>query len=157
MRYDLKRKDAHDRRRAAIHESGHVVVTRHLGIEVYRAGIWRTGASDSGSKIWVGSFEYRGQGVRLRAHRMKSVAGVVAEFIWAGEEIEDLYWYEPEIMSPSDWAGTGCTPGDPSRALLTAVEDTTNLLSRSGPLWPEVVKTARRLIVEARESLAEAA
>jgi hypothetical protein len=55
-------------------------------------------------------------------------------------------------MSESDWAGTGCTPGEPSSDLLRVIEHTFSLFNPdTGILWPDLIKEARKLITEATD------
>jgi len=50
-------------------------------------------------------------------------------------------------MSKSDWEMAG---GGPSKEPLKAAEEVRDALCRSGPLWPDLLRVARRLIEEAR-------
>jgi hypothetical protein len=85
---------------------------------------------------------------------MVAVAGAVAEHCWNHITFDDGRdsWYEPNVMSESDWAGTGCTPGEPSSDLLRVIEHTFSLFNPdTGILWPDLIKEARKLITEATD------
>jgi hypothetical protein len=91
-----------------------------------------------------------GQHVPRKKRKLVAVAGSVAEFCWRGDEIDLFYWYEPEVMSESDWEMADCSPGQPDRACFTAIEEVGELLGRGRPLWGELIANARRLIVNSR-------
>ena len=147
----LKRIMARDRRLAAIHEAGHVTSARHLGVLVTSAWLEKNSDSDPLSeKQWTGhsavSF-----GPSRRTNTMVAVAGAAAEQCWQRQPFEGDAWYDPDFMSASDWAITGCTPGEPSLELFEVVEDMFSLFEpRTGRLWPELIKEARSLMVRAR-------
>jgi hypothetical protein len=144
-----KRILARERRVAAIHEAGHVVVSRRLGFELLSAWIApHDGEPDD--RTWIGRVQIR------RSHeasehdrRMLGVAGSVAEHLWHGGWIED---YSPdEAMSESDWHLAGCDPDDePDDVFLDAIEDVGRLFTRNGSGWQELVAESRRLIVASR-------
>ena len=72
--------------------------------------------------------------------RMIAVAGAVAEACWQDRVICDVAdewdWYDPAVMSESDWRFAGCSVGEPIRALFTAIDEVGALLrSNGGPLW----------------------
>ncbi len=84
---------------------------------------------------------------------MLGCAGAMAELCWKGEYIDPGYWTEPEMMSPSDWRLCGCEPGEPDKVCIEAIERLQYLLSDDGPLWGELLREARRLIVTSRPSV----
>jgi len=167
-----RRVSARDRRRAAIHEGGHVVVARHLGILGIGAEIRKFQSRDFTRRQWGGSFTFVEQEVVLvasepatvkvrrapkykmrRAPKYKlmlvAVAGAVAEACWCRETFDDTYdtWYEPSVMSETDWDHAGCAPGEPSKQLWDSVEEAFQLLNRSdGKLWNDLVRESRHLI-----------
>jgi hypothetical protein len=49
---------ARERRHAAVHEAGHVVVARHVGLRVLEAGIRKNELQDGDEKEWIGSVQY---------------------------------------------------------------------------------------------------
>jgi hypothetical protein len=54
-RVTRKRVSARDRRRAAVHEAGHVVMAKHLGIMTMQAEIRKIEPQELTEKEWVGS------------------------------------------------------------------------------------------------------
>jgi hypothetical protein len=86
-----KRILARDRRMAAVHEAGHVVVARRLGLRISSAWIVpneRETAADE--QTWSGRVQIESlQGVDQLSRRMVGVAGAVAEWVWWGGWIED--------------------------------------------------------------------
>jgi hypothetical protein len=153
-----KRIMARDRRLAAIHEAGHVIMARHLDVP---AVAWLektpTGTADSDvlfQKIWIGHTTYSFNKTLTRRKKvMLAVAGSVAEQCWQRFSFADTldHWEDPDAMSESDWAGTGCTPGEPSSNLLRIIEDTFSLFnSGTGILWSALIREARSLITNAR-------
>ena len=144
-----------DRRLAAIHEAGHVVIARHLGAWVTQAYIARHRPAHQFEKTWTGEC-----GVVWIEHKVSpahdamivAVAGAVAEHIWMGDgdflrEDGEWPWEEEAIMSQSDWRLAGVEPGKPTPDFMLAVGEVLDLLT--GPLKPELYATARRLIADA--------
>jgi hypothetical protein len=139
-------------------------VARHLGILGIGAEIRKIQSRDFTGYEWGGSFNFLEQEVLLVAGspatvksrrapkyklRLMAVAGAVAEACWRGESFDDMYddWYEPSVMSETDWDHAGCAPGEPSKQLWDAVEQVFRLLNRSdGKLWKNLVREARHLI-----------
>jgi hypothetical protein len=106
----LKRIIAMDRRKAAIHEAGHVVLARHLGELGAYARLERTFAPDVAcEKQWAGHTEFNlNKLCSRRAKIMIAVAGAVAEYCWKRWDFEEDSWYDPNVMSPTDWALARC-------------------------------------------------
>lgn len=142
---------ARERRKAAVHEAGHVVVARSFGLKA-SANVIPVDTEPFGSdrlfvgKTWLCKIE------RLSRRRqcMIAVAGSIAELVWSDEYVDEFYWTEPDIMSATDWQLAGCDPGAPDRWIYRAIPDVEALLSREGPLWATLCKEARKLIVECR-------
>jgi hypothetical protein len=82
---------------------------------------------------------------------MVAVAGTIAEFLWnCPEQVEDIDWYDPIMMSETDWITAGYAPGGPNSCeFFSAVDRVINLL-RNPRRWAKLCRQARRLIVEAR-------
>jgi hypothetical protein len=142
---------ARSRRRSAIHEAGHAVVARHLGVAVISCWI----AVDNDAKLGLRGISWRGNtktfgAATKTANRLIAVAGAAAENCWSGEfKAIDVPWdLDDSSMSYSDWAGTGCEPGEPDRECLKAFDRVTGLLCRGRPLWNELLLTARTLIMD---------
>jgi len=155
----LKRTMARDRRRAAIHEAGHVTMARHLGARVAFARLEKTFAGTPEHNLpehnlWIGHTRfYFDKILSGRKKAMIAVAGTVSEHCWERCSFEYVFdiWDDPDVMSPSDWAGTGCTPGELPPRLLGIIEHTFSLFNpETGILWPELIKEARRLIIKDR-------
>lgn len=142
-----KRILAWDRRMAAVHEAGHVVVARRFGLEILSAWIVPNDADDPQEKTWIGRVQIRTSGAPEMVCRMVGVAGSVAEHLWSGGWIEDFF---PDAMSESDWHLAGCLPDKPDDALLDAVGEVGQLFHCGGPDWRELIAETRRLIVESR-------
>lgn len=102
---------ARQRRNAAMHEAGHVVMAERFGVRVGMAYIFCTEPYDPMKLSWAGETWYcRGGRWRfddLSVHKraMISVAGAAAELIW------DCEFADPcelvNLMSPPDWEGSG--------------------------------------------------
>ena len=150
----IKLLESIDRRRVAIHEAGHTVIARELGILEFGATLTRCADSDPReSTWWSGQHRARLDRVPRRAQTMYAVAGMVAEICWEGETPLEIDWDDPEILSPTDWGRAGCDPGIPNDALYKAVVSAFAVLNRTdGPLWPDLVREARRLILRFRSS-----
>jgi len=81
---------------------------------------------------------------------MLGCAGAAAELCWQHEDIHPDYWIEADRMSESDWRLAGCPPAEPDDTCIEAIEELQHLLSEDGPLWSDLLRQARQLIVEAR-------
>jgi hypothetical protein len=131
-----------DRRMAAIHEAGHVVMTRKLGLPLASAWIVPNDGGGFEEKFWTGRVQrHATTKPTKRQRRMVGVAGAIAELSWEGEfdDIDDLewchdWWWDPAIMSESDWDMAGCPPGEPDEPFFNAIEKVGALLQRNtGP------------------------
>jgi hypothetical protein len=155
---NLKRIEARDRRWAAIHEAGHDTMARHRGMREVDSWIERVGDPTRYETSWVGHCRWRNptRGSR-RSDTMIGVAGMIAENLWkAGNDpgrMDSIYDLldDPNCMSESDWrnAGLNCDNGW-TKTQHRQIEAVIDLLS--GPLWSELLATARKLIVESRDS-----
>jgi hypothetical protein len=106
-------------------------------------------------KMWVGRCCFSGKKPTKQDQRMIAVAGAVAEACWQDRAIwgvaEEWDWYDPAVMSESDWRLAGCPIGKPGQAVFTAIDRVGALLRPDGgPLWHELIQTARHLIVGSR-------
>src|SRR5688572_4848564 len=90
---DERRICARDRRLAAVHEAGHLVIARHFRLITASARIFPTGATSDLEKLWVGNFRYSARMLvgkrdphvkqaRPSVLRAVAVAGKVAELCW---------------------------------------------------------------------------
>jgi hypothetical protein len=76
------------------------------------------------------------------------VAGAVAEFCWDGDEFDEMAWYEPAMMSESDWQLCRCRPGCPDEKMLEAIGAVAAVLERGESHWGDLVMVSRRLIAD---------
>jgi hypothetical protein len=145
---------AEDQRHAAIHEAGHFVVAKYLGLSNVQAEIRKIEPQDDTEKEWVGSTRCLMEGVDASKRIMVAVAGVVAEACWDNEIFDELYTTLedfPEQMSQSDWDMSGCSPGEVSEQFWDAMEQVFELLNRdTGKLWNALLTVSRRLIERSR-------
>ncbi len=148
---------ARDRRLAAIHEAGHKVIAESFGA-CCQALIFPHFHGGPSQKTWLGKCFRLPKQLSKQQERMIAVAGAVAEAYWQDRDIwdvaEEIDWYEPAVMSQSDWHLGGCAVGEPSTRLFTAIQEVAVLLRPDGgPLWSSLLRTARELIVASREIL----
>jgi hypothetical protein len=151
---------ARDRRMSAMHEAGHVVIARMLSIEVEYAYIYSVEADEESNllyeKTWLGRTRPNWHDV-LGADRLQramfGVAGAVAEHCWQGFIDDESLWYEPAIMSESDWERTECVPGVPDENCLEAIYAVAAVLERGGSHWDDLVSVSRNLIIDSRPIL----
>jgi hypothetical protein len=78
---------------------------------------------------------------------MIGVAGAVAELSWRGEWIDEDYWFEPTMMSDTDWNMTQCVAGKPDDNCIEAIRAVAAVLERGASLWHDLLRTARDLII----------
>jgi hypothetical protein len=146
-----KRTHARDRRLAAVHEAGHIVIARAVGLEVGSAWIGPN-TGKVAKRTWIGhvgilDFESKADDV---SRRMVGVAGSVAAHLWCGGCIEDFFL---DAMSKSDWYFAGCDPDEPDDTLMDAIREVGQMLARDGAGWQELIAESRRLIVASRTSV----
>jgi hypothetical protein len=145
---------AKDRRHAAVHEAGHAVVAKYLGLSNVQAEIRKIAPQDYTEKEWVGSTRCLMEGVDASTRIMVAVAGAVAEACWNNETFDELYIKLedfPGQMSQSDWDMSGCSPGEAPEQFWDAMEHAFELLNRdTGKLWNALLTEARRLIDSSR-------
>jgi hypothetical protein len=156
MPMSLARKIARDRRDAAVHEAGHLVMARKIqqqeGISrpVVYACIFRVEGTTPRGRTWNGDFKYFPfEPPPKRA--MVGVAGVIAVATWQRRWrprcVQSINWETPDTMSTSDWEICGCEPGKPTPELREAVTAVSALLeSDTDRLWWTLCVEAHRLI-----------
>ncbi len=145
---------AYDRRLAAIHESGHALVSLHLG---YDADAWiypREISDPLSEKTWAGHATMRNMPIECHHphRRMVAIAGMVAERIWQSGYDEDYvepYGWEDHLrdedcMSPADWRFANCEPGEPDDDLYDLAGKVAGLLMTD--LWPGLLSVSRALM-----------
>ena len=151
------REQAKDRKRAAIHEAGHVVVAQALGIKVASARIWRFDTGSIAEHCWRGqvAFDFRDHEEYTPAGRSKvraiAFAGSVAEYIYEShsEPDPDCWSLDPDIMSPTDWEMARCKPCQLDNAAIKSIFRASYFLAYDGARWSKLLASARQLIIEA--------
>ena len=158
MSMTSKRMLAHERRMASIHEAGHIVVARALGIRKAGGMIWYDQAKSEYDKSWIGCAWLTRHIDSLSQIRrcMIGVAGAVAENAWEYPTddicLEDLF-YDPYVMSNSDWRLANADPGVPTWKLINAAEKALVRLDReTGDLWKPLLSTSRELLIGSRHT-----
>ncbi len=86
---------------------------------------------------------------------MIAVAGSVAEVCWQRIDVDEFfvgdYWGDPDAMSPGDWKGVQCEPGEPDDLCAEAILKVAAILDpNTGERWRDLCLTARELIMDAR-------
>jgi hypothetical protein len=85
-----KRTLARERRLAAVHEAGHVVIARRVGFRIASAWIMPNDGEDAEHEgTWTGRVQIESVRADKFACRMVGVAGSVAEHLWLGGSIDD--------------------------------------------------------------------
>jgi hypothetical protein len=174
-RYLTVRLEAIDRRRAAIHEAGHLEMARHFGVHGLETSIWPISQDDPNHDIMLGSSWFGQMRYPLAIPRisqlseirrmMIAVSGAMAVTVWRGQfepepdahsavnaYIDDHGETDTDQMSVTDWDMSGCDRGNWTPKLIRSAERAYDLLR--GPLWAPLCQTARALIREGRVPLA---
>src|SRR5207253_6593679 len=119
------RKTAVDRRDAAVHEAGHLVMARHLEAAGPRAWIYPVERTAIG-RTWNGDFNFFPFDMPPQKLALIGVAGVVAVTTWQRRwracRSSNIDWEDPGTMSQSDWRYCGCDPGRVEPHLLEAAD-----------------------------------
>ena len=139
---------ARDRRRAAVHEAGHMVVGRSFGF-LMNAEIFQVGQPSCYEKSWAGKtyILFKPETSTPVQLRMIAAAGAVAEYSWLKEDFNEIDWTDPDIMSASDWKLAECDPGVPDDTLLEGIDILVDMFAPlSGAKWLELCMSARDLI-----------
>ena len=145
-----KRTLARERRLAAVHQAGHVVIARRVGFKIASAWIMPNDGEDAKDEgTWTGRVQIESVRADTFACRMVGVAGSVAEHLWLGGGIDD---YFPDTLSEDDWLLTGCHPAQPDDPLMVAIGEVGQLLARGGSGRQELIAESRRLIIACRPS-----
>jgi hypothetical protein len=136
-----------ERRCAAVHEAGHIVVANHFGASAAYGFIApRTNAAPD-ERTWGGRATYYGiDRLPREALHAIAVAGVVAEAAWSLGGWVDIGDVDLTDMSETDRDLADCDDD----ALFDAVIVVANLLERGGNGWQALIVEARRLMIEAR-------
>jgi hypothetical protein len=93
---------------------------------------------------------FRSGNARRHSWIMIKVAGAVAEECWDGKTFETSKMEWANMMSESDCQGV-CLFENPDQPAIEAAKEVFGLLKkRDGPLWPQLVEEARKLIVKSR-------
>jgi hypothetical protein len=146
-----KRTPARERRLAAVHEAGHVVIARRVGFKIASAWIMPNDGEEAEHEgTWTGRVQIESVRADKFACRMVGVAGSVAEHLWLGGSIDD---YFPDTLPEGDWHLTGCDPDQPDDAFMEAIGEVGQLLARGGSGWQELITESRWLIVASRPSI----
>ena len=160
---------ATERRLAAIHEAGHVVIARSFGM-VCQGEIYPTHTSDlARERTWTGRIFRQMSGKRRgrlivptkKQLRMIAVAGAIASTYWQNRKIvrreprldwwDSIWWSE---MYKTDWQLAECPARvrNPDKKLCAAAKEVAALLKPvGGQLWPSLLLIARELIEDSRE------
>ena len=137
----IRRLEAIDRRQTAVHEAGQVVIAE-LQIQ---------NSDRAEEDRWSGFTKAQLDSLPQPKKAMFGVAGRVAEACRKKHALEEIYWDDPDIMSPSDWEAVACEPGRPNDCLEEAAEQVFKLLNReSGRLWPSLIREARVFMLRSR-------
>ncbi len=162
---------AWERRRAAVHEAGHVLVALHFGAwDSTWAAIWPNPNPGPNDRTWLGCCWF--PGLPPSAMPMLAVAGEVAIEAWdqsrcKGEfEVYDAaYMFLYDAQSPTDLAPfMDLVEGDRDFAVVDAMEQVWDLIRPpssalvydGGKMWPDLLKVSRALINEAKYASADA-
>ena len=154
---NLKRREARDRRLAAVHEAAHHVIARHRGMHEVDSWIERVGDPTVHETSWAGHCRWRNPSPGAsRCDLMIGVAGMVGENLSrAGNDpdrMDDIYDVldDPNCMSESDWHNAGLDYGAGfTETQQHEIESVIDLLC--GPLRSELLAQARKLIIESRD------
>jgi hypothetical protein len=156
---------AASRRRAAIHEAGHIVAARYVG-DLSAWGYIEPSEARFGEHLhrhWVGQAEAGYHTLKRRDNRLIRVAGAVAEYVWDDRE-GDEPWFDTiyENMSDTDRrfydynfrrVELDCNDSAvrEETAWFNAMLRAYKLFTRhGGPLWPALCKQARHMIEATR-------
>lgn len=152
-----RRIQAHDRRKAAVHEAGHFIVGQYVGLKSGSAWIGPREALNKHESTWAGQhscLSHEHDGLSRCRKIMIAVSGFIAERSW-DQMTQPNEWpvnfqdalQEPETMSDTDWISALHEPGTPTSELVRACQNVDALLCPGCLLWPALIIGSRQLIV----------
>ena len=138
-----------------MHEGGHHVMLRHRGIYEVDSWIERVGDPTLYERAWIGRCRWRKPHPDGR-DLMIGVAGMMAETLWKARNdlicIDDVFDLldDQNCISDLDWCQKRVSDRDAgfTDEQRRQIEVAFDLLR--GPLWSELLRQARKLIVELR-------
>jgi hypothetical protein len=141
-----------DRRKAALHEAGHIVMANQCWVGAFGYIFLRLNPGPD-ERFWGGKVHVLDQKRFSRLSRLRrcmiAVAGAVAELdeeeLEFPEELSE-FWGDPLQMSPRDWEMAECHPGNPDRTCCRAIEAVGRLLAPGTPTRSALFFKARELI-----------
>jgi hypothetical protein len=161
------RVEARDRRTAALHEAGHIVMARHFRFPC-EASVWphheQNGQTLGEDRIWLGRTEissrviFKSGAVKIKTptrkqHRMIAVAGSVAQNLWRYRHLDDQGFLDLNCgefiddISDSDWHLLQLDPFKQTTQFFRLVVNAAMILRpNTGALWPQLIRVSRELI-----------
>lgn len=142
--------EAWERRQAAMHEAGHIVICQ-LFTDCSWGAIWRVDDPAENERTWTGTSTLP-DWLSFDQHRMVAVAGAVAEAAW--DDPDDWSAWDYALEFPDDASLGDMRPfvdaDDPEAAIEIAMDKVWELLQPGGELWPSLLEEARWLIDTAK-------
>jgi hypothetical protein len=141
-----------DRRTAAVHEAGHVVIAKMLRVPAWAYICFNpeTDFDFRTERIWYGRTFCFGDTATEDQLRMIGVAGAVAELSWLREPVDEFF---AEKMSEGDCLTAQCDPDDPDDKCMEAVDAVAKILQRGTHQWHDLLTETRQLIVASQPIL----
>src|SRR5262249_4135428 len=145
-RKEFVRKFLRDRRMIAVHEAGHVVIAKMLGISALAyIGVRADMDFDfRRERICYGWTLPIGETANDDDLRLIGVAGAVAELCWLREPVDE---FVGQLMSDGDCTIAQCNPDYPDDECLDAADAVARVLRPCGSHWHDLLVEARKLIL----------
>jgi hypothetical protein len=130
----------------AVHEAGHVVIAKMLGIPALAyIGVRADMDFDfREERIWYGWTLRIGDAANDDHLRLIGVAGAVAELCWLREPVDE---FVGQLMSDGDCAIAQCNPDYPDDKCMEAADAVAKVLRPDRSHWEDLLIEARKLIL----------
>jgi hypothetical protein len=145
---------AWNRRNSAIHEAGHVVVSRSYGLKS-TGYIWpnENPNPQPDETLFFGIAHLPGvENLPREARRTIALAGAAAQMTWMRLPADQFYSNTRWLVSKSDWRDIGIVTGQSNTAVLSeTLKSLMASMKRGTNGWTDLMREARQIIITSKK------